>query len=217
MGGTTALIELGKLLSFLINAYIWVVIIRILLSWFQPNPDAPVTRFLAKVTEPALTLTRRLVPLRLGGLDFSPVILLVFLNTLAFMVKLIAIYIGKGGPGIGVLGCVLLGIIQAIMMLTWFFTLLMIARIVISLVNPSPYNPLVMAIMGLTQPLVSPLRGTIPAKGPGGIDVRALIVLAILLIFYNVVLGHISGPINAWLNSLLNASKFMAAPEPRIY
>jgi YggT family protein len=216
-GSGNFLFQLGNLLGWLINLYCWVVVARILLSWFRPNPDAPVTRFLAKATDPALDLTRRLVPLRLGGLDFSPVILLIALNILSFLARTGLYYLSFGAPAVGLFGILALGLIQALMMLTWFFLFVMAARVVISLVNPSPYNPLVMTVMALTEPLVEPLRGKIPARGPGGIDTRALILVVALYIFQAVVLNNLGGPVESWVAKLMASSSTTKIMEPRIY
>ena len=214
MSAGNSLGSIGDLISVIVTVYCWLVVIRILISWFQPNPSAPAVRFMAKLTDPALDATRRIVPLRLGGLDCSPIILLIFLYVLAYLVKISFRYLGLGGPPLGLLGILALGLLQALMMLAWFFFLLMAARVVVSLVNPSPYNPLVMMIMGLTEPLVSPLRGKIPSRGPGGLDLRAVLLCAVLLIFYSVVLGNLGKPVEAWIGQLLSAPKIT---EPRIW
>ena len=73
------------ILSTLLQVYIWLLIGRLLLSWF-PNPhDAlrPVYAFLYAITEPVLRLVRPLVPpLRIGmmALDLSPIIVFVVLQ-----------------------------------------------------------------------------------------------------------------------------------------
>jgi YggT family protein len=209
-----ALAHVGSLLAFLINIYCWILVIRVLLSWFHPSPDAPVTRLLLKITDPAINFTRRACPLRLGGLDCSPVILLISLYILAFLAKISLAYLGRGGPAVGLLGILALGVIQALIMATWFLFLLMVARVIISLVNPSPYNPLVMMIMALTEPLVAPLRGAVPMRGPGGLDIRAVILCAVLLIFHSVILMNLGGPVQGWIKDLLLTPKPF---EPRIY
>lgn len=53
--------------------YSYLLLARILLSWFQPNPYHPVVRFLYQSTEPVLAPFRRLLP-PLGGIDFSPIL-----------------------------------------------------------------------------------------------------------------------------------------------
>lgn len=53
--------------------YMWVIIIRALISWVNPDPWNPVVQFLHRATEPVLQPIRRLIPMNLG-LDISPVI-----------------------------------------------------------------------------------------------------------------------------------------------
>ena len=75
------------LLSWLLTVYTWILIARLLLSWFPNPPDAlrPVYAFLYTVTEPVLRLVRPLIPpLRIGmmALDLSPIIIFVVLQIL---------------------------------------------------------------------------------------------------------------------------------------
>jgi len=50
------------------------VIARAVLSWVNPDPYNPIVRFIYNLTEPVLGRIRRLLPLQLGGIDFSPII-----------------------------------------------------------------------------------------------------------------------------------------------
>ena len=76
--------SLFELLLGLINLYTWIIIIRALLSWVNPDPRNQIVRILVLLTEPVLRPLRKLVPPhKLGGLDLSPMIailLLVFLK-----------------------------------------------------------------------------------------------------------------------------------------
>jgi YggT family protein len=76
--------SLIEILIGLVNVYIWVVVIRALLSWVSPDPSNPLVRILVKLTEPVLRPLRKLLPPhKLGGLDVSPmlaILLLVFLR-----------------------------------------------------------------------------------------------------------------------------------------
>jgi len=69
---------LAKILDIAITVYIWIVIIRALLSWVNPDPYNPIVRFLAAVTDPVLSPIRRRLPY-LGGIDLSPVIVILIL------------------------------------------------------------------------------------------------------------------------------------------
>ena len=72
-------------LQTLVNAYSLVVLVRVIVSWFQLPPDNPVVHYSRALTEPMLEPIRKLLPAS-GGLDFSPLILLVLLRFIAGLV-----------------------------------------------------------------------------------------------------------------------------------
>ncbi len=59
----------------------WAIIIRILISWIRIDPYHPIVRILDQITEPILAPARRIIP-PIGGLDFSPMIVIILLNIL---------------------------------------------------------------------------------------------------------------------------------------
>lgn len=59
----------------------WSILIRILISWIRIDPYHPIVRILDQITEPILAPARRIIP-PIGGLDFSPVIVIILLNIL---------------------------------------------------------------------------------------------------------------------------------------
>ncbi len=68
----------AQILHMIISLYIWVVIIAALISWVNPDPYNPVVRFLRAATEPLLYRIRRYLPVG-GGIDFSPLLLILLL------------------------------------------------------------------------------------------------------------------------------------------
>ena len=83
--------SLVQLVLGLLWAYTWVVIIRALISWVNPDPYNPVVRILHRLTEPLLRPLRELAPPhKLGGLDLSPLILILLIqlvrSTIAYSV-----------------------------------------------------------------------------------------------------------------------------------
>lgn len=68
----------GRVLGLIdwgLNIYMWLIIIRALISWVSPDPYSPVVQFLYRTTEPALSLVRRVFPRLLmwsTGMDLSP-------------------------------------------------------------------------------------------------------------------------------------------------
>jgi YggT family protein len=85
------LYALAQILDMVIWAYMLIVIARALLSWVNPDPYNPIVRFLYNATEPVLYRLRRTIPAFGGGIDFTPMILILILYFLkAFLVPTLA-------------------------------------------------------------------------------------------------------------------------------
>ena len=80
------LLSVTQLINLFLNIFIFAVFARALLSWINPMSYDAATSVLISLTEPLLRLCRRIVP-DIGGLDFSPLIVLLVLQ-LAKMVVL---------------------------------------------------------------------------------------------------------------------------------
>ncbi len=65
----------ATILDWVLTAYMWIIIIRALLSWVSPDPYNPIVRFLHQITDPVLRPIRRRMP-AFGGLDLSPIIVI---------------------------------------------------------------------------------------------------------------------------------------------
>jgi YggT family protein len=74
----------ASVLQLVLTLYMWVVIARALISWVNPDPYNPIVRFLYSATEPLLYRIRRAVPIFLGGIDFSPLLVIVGIYFLQF-------------------------------------------------------------------------------------------------------------------------------------
>ena len=72
-------LAIARLLELLINAYIWIIIARAIISWVNPDPYNPIVRFLYRVTEPVLRPVRHRMPTLAMGLDLSPMIVILVL------------------------------------------------------------------------------------------------------------------------------------------
>lgn len=78
----------AHIIDIVLTACMWIIIIRTVLSWVNPDPYNPIVRFIERVTEPVLAPVRRWIPIRGMGIDFSPVIVLLIIIFLkAFLVK----------------------------------------------------------------------------------------------------------------------------------
>ncbi len=84
-------LALAKIIHIVLNIYMYMIIARALLSWVNPDPYNSIVRFLFNTTEPVLYAIRRRVPLFFGGIDFSPmIVILVILFLDSFVVPTLA-------------------------------------------------------------------------------------------------------------------------------
>ncbi len=73
------LLALAKIIHLLLTFYMWIIIARAILSWVNPDPYNPIVRFLYSATEPVLYAIRRRLPISFGGIDFSPLIVILII------------------------------------------------------------------------------------------------------------------------------------------
>lgn len=69
----------ATILDYALTILNWLIIIRALISWVNPDPFNPIVQFLYKTTEPILAPFRRLLPAYTVGLDISPIFALIFI------------------------------------------------------------------------------------------------------------------------------------------
>ncbi len=67
--------------ELLFNILQFAIIIRALLSWFNPREDNPLVKFLVDITEPILAPLRRIVP-RLGMVDITPLVAILLMSVI---------------------------------------------------------------------------------------------------------------------------------------
>lgn len=80
------IIGIAKVLDIVLYSYMWVLIIRALISWVNPDPYNPIVQFLTRATEPVLRPIRKLVPPYKIGLDLSPLIAVLVIIFLQYAV-----------------------------------------------------------------------------------------------------------------------------------
>lgn len=71
------IVAAATIFDYILTIANWLIIIRALLSWVNPDPYNPIVQFLFRTTEPLLAPFRRLIPGYSIGLDISPIFALV--------------------------------------------------------------------------------------------------------------------------------------------
>ncbi len=70
------IIAIAQIISAILTILTWIIVIRALISWVNPDPYNQIVQFLYRATEPILIPIRRILP-AMGGFDLSPIVALV--------------------------------------------------------------------------------------------------------------------------------------------
>ncbi len=88
-------VALAKVIDTVLWLYMWIIIIRAVLSWVSPDPYNPIVRFIHNITEPVLYQIRRRLPVSFGGIDLSPVIVILIIIFLQNFVVQSLLYVSR--------------------------------------------------------------------------------------------------------------------------
>ena len=80
------LLGIATVLDTILWIYMWVIIIRALISWVNPDPWNPIVQFLDRATEPVLYQIRKRIGVGGMGFDFSPIIAILIIMFLQIAV-----------------------------------------------------------------------------------------------------------------------------------
>jgi YggT family protein len=171
-------------MSFLVNTlfdlYLMVVILRFWLQLVRADFYNPFSQFVVKATQPIVAPLRRILP-SIGSIDTASVVL-AFTVVLVKMLVLTLI----AGAAIDIVTLLLFSVVavfkNAGVLLFW----MLLIRAILSWFNQG-YNPVVMIMSQLTEPLLAPLRRIIPPIG--GLDLSVLL-LFIAMNFINILFSQ---------------------------
>lgn len=68
------LVAVAQVLDYVLWAYTWILLARVVISWVNADPYNPVVRFIYSATEPVLSRVRERFPVYTGGFDLSPIV-----------------------------------------------------------------------------------------------------------------------------------------------
>jgi len=157
------------LVKTLFGLYITIVIIRFLLQWAGADFYNPLSQFIVKMTSPVLRPLRRLLP-GYGGLDVASLVVAWLLKTVELAVLTLLL-----GLSLNPLGAVAWAVPALVALFINIFLFAILIRVILSWVNPDPYNPAVGILTRVTDPILIPAQRVIPPIG--GIDLSPMLVM----------------------------------------
>ncbi|MBF0195679.1 MAG: YggT family protein [Magnetococcales bacterium] len=193
--------SVATLVEIVLGTYVWLIVIRVLLSWVNPDPYNPIVQLLVRFTDPVLIPLRRVIP-SIGGLDLSPIVALFGIQ----MVERLLVTILRGGIGGGGGSAIFAEILGVVHLLGTFYLLILFVRSGFHAYSWYTFrngkrsgldlrHPVTIFIFQATEPVVLPLRRYIPTIAR--LDISPLVAAFIcmfLLSFLQEVIYSIAMP-----------------------
>ncbi len=63
-----------KIADIVLNLLFWIIVIRALLSWVNPDPYNQIVQIIHRISDPIINPFRRLLPMHNLGIDFAPML-----------------------------------------------------------------------------------------------------------------------------------------------
>ncbi len=166
-------------------AYLILISLRILLSWFRASVYGRPWELLVQATEPYLAVFRRLAFLRRGMFDFSP---LAAILVLVIALDLVGAIRAAGRITLGMfLGVVVRALWSGLAFLMFFFLILTIVRAVMLTFQRYGESPLSQAVGHMAEPAVALVRRVLPLRRP--LPEVQYVYLTVLILFLVRLLG----------------------------
>ncbi len=161
------------LISALFDAYIFIVILRIMLQWVNADFTNPVFQFVVKVTNLPLSPVRRLFP-TVHGIDVAAIVLLVLLEVIKLFILVWLQVNAMPTPG----GLIVLAFAEILSQFLHIFFYAILALAILSWLSPLAHSPIIDVLHRLSDPLIRPVQRLLPPIG--GFDLSPIPVLIVL-------------------------------------
>lgn len=171
-------------LLFLIDTigglYIMAVLLRFLLQLVRADFYNPISQAIVKITAPLLNPLRKIIP-GFGGVDMASLIL-------ALLLQMVLLFVMLSMQGYSVSSQLLPAIvtrslIEIALNILNIYTFSLVIIAIASWVAPQSYNPGLMLLYQLTEPLSRCVRSIIPPMG--GLDFSLMILLLAIMMLKN--------------------------------
>lgn len=151
---------------------LFIVMLRFLLQLVRADFYNPISQFVVKFTNPILIPLRRVIP-GFGGLDVSSLLLAYGVQLLTMAA--IILVAGYGVPWPKLFIWAVIGI-ASLLLNIYFWGLIVI--VVASWIAPNSYNPALILVNQILEPVIRPIRSKMPDLG--GLDLSPIVVFLLI-------------------------------------
>ncbi|MEE8058809.1 MAG: YggT family protein [Pseudomonadales bacterium] len=184
-----AMQDIGNLLiQSLFQLYLLALLLRLILQLSRADFYNPISQFLVKVTSPLLKPLRRVIP-GIGGIDMASVLLILLIQMVA--TSLLVLIQGYSIPN--PLFLLIWATLGSISLVINIYFVAILVSIILSWVAPGSYNPIVILLHQITEPVLRPFRKLIPSMG--GLDLSPIFVFLGINVL-QILLGHLAASVS---------------------
>jgi YggT family protein len=148
-----------------------VIVLRFLLQLVRADFYNPLSQMIVKFTNPMLIPLRRIIP-GFGGLDVASLVLALAAQYLLIFLVLMVKGFGMNLPFVAMIGWAAVGL-GSLLLNIYFWGLLIV--IIASWIAPNSYNPALILINQIIDPVMRPIRTRMPDLG--GLDLSPMVLM----------------------------------------
>lgn len=146
------MVTVFRVLGGLISAYMLLLFIRILLTWFQGAHYGKPYELLIRITDPYLMIFRKVKFLRSQRMDFSPILALI---TLVIVLNIVNTIAAIGTITIGIILAIIVSALwSAVSFLFTLFIILIFVRLIAHLFGANSVSPFIQTLDMIINPVM---------------------------------------------------------------
>lgn len=174
------MIYLANIVRLFFSIYIMLIFIRVIFAWLRPNMFNPIVRFVYGLTDPYLRLFAGVRFLRVGTLDFTP--LLAF-YILYLMQELSYNMLIRGYISLELLiSLIVVLLFRFVYFILFIFLIAVGVRFILEIIGFRANNMFMTIVYSLSEPAVRPLRHYLRLPNSSGFDFNVLVSLALIIL-----------------------------------
>ena len=151
-----------------------IIVLRFLLQLVRADFYNPLSQFIVKATNPVLLPLRQLVP-NIAGIDTAAIVLAVIVQYIFMCGLLVLAGNGAALPWLNMVAWAAIAVV-ALVLNIYFWGL--IITVIASWIAPNSYNPALILINQLLEPVVRPIRKAMPDMG--GLDLSPIVIFLLI-------------------------------------
>jgi len=183
------MVYVANIVRLLFSIYIMLIFVRVIFSWLRPSMFNPVVRFVYTLTDPYLRLFAGVKFLRIGLIDFTPILafyLLYLLQELIYRVLLTGYFSIELFVSL-----IVVLLFRLVYFILFIFIIAVGLRFILDLIGRKANNMFFSVVYSMSEPAVRPIRNLLKIDYSSSFDVSVLVSLAILVLSRYLILPRI--------------------------